>query len=122
MAEIPEDRNLSEVERTLIQWLLAHGHEKASSFAGQVVGIRVISRCACGCASINFDCAGHGWRSPGPMTVLSDYQWQDPEGRLFGVFLFSKSGHLAGLDVWSIDGLATPVALPDPAWLAPFPS
>lgn len=122
MAEIPEDRDLSQVERTLIEWLLAHGQEQAGSFADQVSGIRVISRCACGCASINFDHAGNGWLSPGPMTVISDHQWQDPEGRLFGVFLFAKGGHLAGLDVWSIDGLATPVALPDPAWLFPFPS
>jgi hypothetical protein len=72
MSEIPEDRELSQTERTLVQWLLEHGEPHA-----------------------------------------------DSEGRLFGVFVFSKSGYLAGLEVWSIDGLATPIALPEPSWLTP---
>ena len=46
------------------------------------------------------------------MEILSDYSWQSSEGHLFGVFLFARSGSLAGLEVWSIDGAANPEALP----------
>jgi hypothetical protein len=33
--------------------------------------------------------------------------------------VFAKDDALAGLEVWSIDGLATPTELPNIAWLRP---
>jgi len=121
MAEILEERELSKAERSLTRWLLEHGQPEAASFLDQVDRVRVISRCACGCASIDFDHSGAGWRSPGGVNILSDHEWRDAEGRRFGVFVFSQSGYLAGLEVWSIDGSATPVGLPDPDWLRAIP-
>jgi hypothetical protein len=46
------------------------------------------------------------------MHVLSDYQWIFPEGYLCGIFVFAKGELLSGLEVWSIDGQATPISLP----------
>jgi hypothetical protein len=54
------------------------------------------------------------------MDILSDYQWRDDAGCLYGVFLFARAGRLAGLEVWSIDGAATPSELPDPSRLEPL--
>ena len=51
--------------------------------------------------------------------MLSDHQWRDQQGNLFGVFAFANAGRLAGLEVWSIDGEAKPSELPDPAVLVP---
>ena len=40
------------------------------------------------------------------MHILADYQWQAANGAHFGVFVFARAGLLAGLEVWSVDGLA----------------
>jgi hypothetical protein len=47
-----------------------------------------------------------------PIGILADYRYLSPEGHLCGVFVFERSGQLAGLEVWSIDGLCTPSTLP----------
>jgi hypothetical protein len=40
-------------------------------------------------------------------------------GELFGVFVFERGGLLAGLEVWSQDGLAPAVAFPNTDQLRP---
>jgi hypothetical protein len=113
----PEDRALSAPESHLLGWLLDHGKPAAQQYLGQAVAIRVVSHCGCGCASIDFV------DKPGtPLEILSDHRWEDPAGHLFGVFAFAKEGSLAGLEVWSIDGKATPTVLPDPSVLVPLDS
>src|SRR5436853_5993416 len=97
MKPIPEDRPLSAQEATLVRWLLDHGTRSAKAYLSQVDSVRVISRCGCGCASIDFV------TEPKGMEVLSDYQWEDQTG-LFAVFIFARGGVLAGLDVYSVDG------------------
>ena len=83
--------------------------------------LRVVSKCGCGCASINLDLDGRGWKSQGGIAVLSDHYWTDAEGRRFGIFMFAKDDALAGLEVYSVDGEATPTALPDSSVLGPNP-
>jgi len=63
--EIPDERELDEQERALVRWLLEHGTPDAAPYLAQVPLARVVSRCACGFASLNFDIGGQGWRSPG---------------------------------------------------------
>jgi hypothetical protein len=46
--------------------------------------------------------------------TLADYEYDGPDGELFGVYLFTHGSQLAGIDVWSIDGRETPTSLPDP--------
>ena len=111
---IDEERPVTQQEAALVRWLLQNGKPTASAHVAEIELLRVVSRCACGCASVDFA------REPGEgLDVLSDYQWEDDDGHLFGVFVFAKRGILAGLEVWSIDGQAIPTSLPDPAVLRP---
>jgi hypothetical protein len=54
------------------------------------------------------------------MRVLSDYQWRNSLGHLFGAFVFEQSGLLAGLDLYSIDGQSIPDAMPPIKSLGPY--
>src|SRR5688500_18166398 len=99
VADIPEDRPLSDEERSLVRWMLAHGESYAPAFLSQLDDARVSSRCRCGCASVNFSVARSEPNTTG-MDVLSDYLWEDAEGHRFGAFVFARGGALAGLDVW----------------------
>lgn len=58
--------------------------------------------------------------SPAGFRVLSDYQYRTGEGHRCGVFIFERGGRLAGLEVWSMDGLSTPTGLPAIEQLRPL--
>jgi hypothetical protein len=111
---IADDRPLTQQETEVLRWLLDHGKPSAAEHIGEVGRVRVVSRCGCGCASVDFIEAPRS-----AMEILSDHQWQDQKGRRFGAFAFAKEGKLAGVEVWSIDGLATPKSLPDTSLLTP---
>jgi len=119
VSRIPESRALTESEVTVVRWLLEHGNPEASQFLPQLDQAAVVSRCSCGCASIDFAISGKR-PTEAAMHVLSDFQWQGSQGNLFGAFVFEQQGLLAGLDLWSIDGLATPSSLPPIEALVPY--
>lgn len=112
--EIGEDRPLTPSESTLVRWLLENGGQAARAYLPAFNSLRVVSRCGCGCASIGFA------KMPGAgLETFSNFHWEDPLGRLFGVFLFAKAGSLAGLEVYSKDG-RVPAPLPSVASLQPY--
>ena len=117
---IAEDRELTPDEQALVQWLLEHGEPEATVFLPQLATARVVARCSCGCASIDFSVGGAEPARDGGMDILSDYSWRDSAGHLFGVFVFARGGRLAGLDLWSIDGQATATQLPETRELTPL--
>ena len=108
-----EDRPLTTAEARLVQWLLERGTVKARCFIPQLAQARVVSRCGCGCASIDFSITGYRGVAQAGMEIPSDYHWRSKGGYLFGVFVFAREGVLAGLELWSIDGQSTASALPD---------
>jgi hypothetical protein len=110
-AAILEDRPLSGQEASLVRWMLEHGTSEAAKFLPQLPDARVASRCPCGCASVNFSVAGAS-PPPGALGILGDFQFHTPEGHLCGAFVFERAGVLAGVEVWSIDGLTVPSTLP----------
>jgi hypothetical protein len=57
-AAIPDDRPLTDAEASLVRWLLSHGIPRAKDHLSQLDRARVVSRCYCGCASINFAIGG----------------------------------------------------------------
>src|SRR5690606_2297064 len=116
-----ESRALTESEDAVVRWLLEHGGVGANEFLPQLDQAAVVSHCSCGCASIDFAISGTRPTDPA-MHVLSDFQWQDAQGNLFGAFVFEQQGLLAGLELWSIDGLATPSSLPPLEALVPYDS
>ncbi|MFT3785914.1 MAG: hypothetical protein QM770_07090 [Tepidisphaeraceae bacterium] len=46
------------------------------------------------------------------MLIVADHTYRDEGGHALGVFLFARNGLLAGLEVWSIDGLTDRPQLP----------
>jgi hypothetical protein len=113
------DRPLSDVERGLIQWLLEHGGANAANYVSQLDQTRVAAQCPCGCPTVDL-AVGEARPAGGDKEILSDYQWQGPGDARFGVFVFARAGLLAGLEVWSIDGIETPSRLPDTTELQPL--
>jgi len=122
LTAIPEDRPLTVRENTLTRWLLEHGIPEAADYLQQLERARVASRCYCGCASINFAISGVVPPPGDGITILADYEWQAPGGEMFGVFVFERGGLLAGMEVWSQDGLGQATVLPEIKQLRPVGS
>ena len=118
-SHIEIDRPLSIDERAVVQWLLEHGNGDNTTFLEQLGQARVARLCGCGCASIDFVVNGKRPQQFA-MRTLSDYQWRDDHGHLFGAYVFEQGGLLAGLDLWSIDGQSTPNAMPPIERLVPL--
>src|SRR5262245_33118033 len=94
MTEIPGGRPLTDAEFGPVRWLLQNGVPEAAAYLPQLDLARVVSRCHCGCVSINF--AIDGVVPPvGNMLILADYEWQGTAGEIFGVFVFERGGLLA---------------------------
>lgn len=104
-------RLLTVPERTLVEWLLNHGTADALPHLSRLDELTVVDHCDCGCASIDFAVAGVE-PADHRMTILSDYYWLDDNGYTGGVFVFTKSGQLAGLEVYSADGQSDLSQLP----------
>lgn len=116
LAPIPDDRPLSGAERELAEWMLTHGVPDAPQFLAQLRVARVVARCGCGCASVDF--AVDGMPAPkGPLRVLGDYLIGEPPEA--GVMIFEQSGVLGGIEVYSLGG-DVPRRLPAASALRPF--
>ena len=111
---------MTDREVMLTTWLLEHDEAGAERFVPQLRRARVVARCPCGCASVDFAIDGQRAPTGEGMEILADYQWRGTAGELFGVFVFARRDLLSGLEVWSIDGEATPTALPDTSELTPL--
>jgi hypothetical protein len=120
-SSIPDVRQLTEHERQLIRWMLEHGQsQRRAEFFPQLDRASVVSRCPCGCASIDLAIDGAPPEPGAGLDVLGDFTWSGPGGEAMGAFVFAKRDRLAGLEVYSADGLLTPNWLPQPADLRPF--
>jgi hypothetical protein len=112
------DRPLTQDETQLIRWMLEHGNPEAQAFLPQLERAKATPwRCPCGCASINLSIDGL-FEPAGGLHILADFIF-GTEADLSGIFVFEKSGILAGLEVY---GLATeaPSVLPSAEALRPF--
>ena len=122
LAPIPEDRPLSAHETALVRWMLEHGTAAAAEFLPQLAQARVVSRCYCGCASVDFAVTGVVPPPGDGIGILADFEYRTDDGHLCGAFVFERAGLLAGLEVWSVDGLSTPTTLPTVKQLQPLGS
>jgi len=116
---ISGERPLTNAEYEIAQWMLEHGEPEAKAFLAQLRRARVVARCPCGCASIDFEIAGHP-RPTGGLRILADFLYGG-ESDLSGVFIFERNGVLAGIEVYGLAGDA-PKTLPEHASLRPFGS
>ena len=115
MEPIPEERPLSDHELRLVRWMLEHGKPEATDFFDQLRRARVVSRCPCGCASIDFSIDGCP-KPEGGMHTLADFVFGNDE---YGAFVFEQNGVLSGLEVYGF-GADAPKTLPEPQDLTPF--
>lgn len=114
------DRPLTAEERDFIYRLLDAGGDRSRAFIPQIILARVTGECCCGCPSLNLSIGGETHYKSTTMDILCGYRWSSPEGYLFGVFVFACGGLLAGLDLWSIDGLAIPDKFPPTSAIFPI--
>jgi hypothetical protein len=99
--------------------MLEHGTSEARAFLVQLEKAKATSwRCPCGCASINLAIDDVPEPS-GELHILADFVFGNDDD-LSGVFVFEKSGVLAGLEVYGLAGEA-PKTLPLPESSRPFP-
>ena len=117
VGNIPDEHPLTEAEYRVARWMLEHGGPDAGAYLPQLELARVVSRCPCGCASVDFEIAGYP-RPSGGMHVLGDFLCGG-ESDLIGVFIFECGGVLAGVEVYGLAGDA-PATLPEPKALRLF--
>lgn len=116
---IVEERVLSQSEITLLEWLLANGRPDASKYRPQIVKLRVISRCGCGCPTIDF-AIGATLRT-GPSYIVAEAEGTS-EGVLVGVIVHIREEEISELEVYDVAGGNKPFGLPPPETLVACPA
>jgi hypothetical protein len=108
----PEHRPLNDAERSLLEWLLAHGSPDARQYAPQLLQARVVGRCTCGCPTIDLAMGDRQQRTVGPSHVLADFEGITPEGIKVGVILHAREGQLSELEIYALPEADGPFSLP----------
>jgi hypothetical protein len=114
-----QDRPLTTPERDLLVHLLSLDPSTAP-YCAQLDGVRVVSQCDCGCASIDLAVRG-ATRGPNSVAVpLVDAEARTPDGDGLGVLVFAADGYLTQLEVYAMGGDAASLPTPDAlTWVAP---
>ena len=99
----PSNRELTEDERCLIEWLIAHGTRDATSYLPQLDSVRVVSHCTCGCPTIDLAPERQREATVGPSTIVGDATGRSPEGVPVGIILHAREGQLSELEIYSQD-------------------
>lgn len=98
--------------------MLEHGGPEASAFLDHLERARVVSRCACGCATIDLQVDGLQPARDAGMRVLADFWFEDGD-ETSGVFIYAYGGVLSGIEVTGYSG-DHPKVLPMPESLHPL--
>ena len=108
----PYPRALSPTEFKLADWLLEHSTQlhadEKKKFRSQLNEALVVSRCGCGCATIEFSIAGQK-SATGGLRPLSESATRNNE---FGIFIYETGGLLSGLEIYGLANLNLPSEFP----------
>jgi hypothetical protein len=118
---VKEERSLRTDELHLLGWLISHGHSNAQRYSSQLNRASVVSRCTCGCPSI--DLAVDGKAPPlgtSQVEVIADAEGKTPEGVEVGVILHCRAGQLSELEVYAVKPISGTFSLPPVATLVPL--
>jgi hypothetical protein len=107
---IAEKRALTVEERQLVEWLIEHGIPEAKLYSPQLPGLHVVSRCSCGCPTVDFAVEGSEVSAVGPSHILADFMGKTPDGIDAGVILHGREGKISELEVYPLH--QTPALLP----------
>jgi hypothetical protein len=109
----PLNRALTHHERNLVLWLIEHSFtQDASRLLPQVDRLSVISKCNCGCPTIDFTLDGQ----PAPVTrkgeaFISDWL-AEVNGMPAYIQLWVLNDQISSLEVGSLPGTDQPFGLP----------
>jgi hypothetical protein len=117
LPSIPDERPLTAEELHLARWILEHGQADGRAFLPQLDRARVVSRCGCGCATIDLEVDGIP-RAGRIGRVLGDFTFTDGDD-VSGIFIYESDGVLGGMEVYGLSGDA-PKVLPLPDVLEPM--
>jgi hypothetical protein len=101
---IPDPRPLTDRERLLLGELLRHGTRAADPYAGQLPQVTVVSRCPCGCPTLDLAVAGRSASLGSPSTILAAAGGVSPEGVPFEIIVHGRDGIISELEAYSLTG------------------
>ena len=106
---ILENRPISDRERAVVAWLLANAPVNAplEHLLPRVPELRVVGRCDCGCASVDFEVDGQS----GGSHPIADAYAASSTGLKCGLILWGRDGAITGLEIYEMD-LGTTRELP----------
>ena len=110
---IHEDRALTDEERRLLAWLIQSGTGNSAELMAQLAEARVVSRCGCGCPTIDLAIGTRSEPTRGGSSIVADVSGKSPEGYDVGVILHVREGLLSELEVYP-SGDVGPFSLPVP--------
>jgi hypothetical protein len=113
----PEKRPLTTDERILLEWLISNGSPSAAKYAAQIPRVSVVSRCTCGCPTL--DLAVDGEHVDGGSELVADFVGKSPEGIQVGVILHCRGDQISELEVYALGEVKGVFGLPSPD--APVP-
>ncbi|MBI4267992.1 MAG: DUF3592 domain-containing protein [Chloroflexi bacterium] len=102
---IPENRELTTDELNLLRWLLSSPKQRLEAYRHQIPVVRVVSSCACGCATIDLGLKPNAVRRVGPSTILANASGVSPTGQPVDVILHARDGELSELEIVWLDGV-----------------
>lgn len=108
---VPDARQLTPKERSLLERLLSHGTTESKSYVEQLPLVTVVSRCGCGCPTIDLAVDGRAASHGSPSLILSEASGVSPEGVSFGIILHSREGLISELETYPLEDVA--FTLPD---------
>jgi hypothetical protein len=100
---IPDARQLTLSERSLLERLLSHGMADSKLYVEQLPLVTVISRCSCGCPTIDLAVDGRAASHGSPSLILSEASGVSPEGVSFGIILHSREGLISELETYPLE-------------------
>jgi hypothetical protein len=100
---IPEFRDLTDPERLLLERLLVQGTPGAQAYAEQLAYMTVVSRCSCGCPTIDLAVRGQAASAGSPSEILAEATGMSSEKVRFGIILHARAGLLSELEVYAMD-------------------
>jgi hypothetical protein len=116
-------RLLTERERTVTRWIIEHGgasEKERKGFLVQLGAATVVSRCACGCASVDFAIRGEPAPAGVGLEIIGDFLCGEERAGINGVFVFARSGVLAGIEIYQLSDEKIHTELPAPDTLRAF--
>jgi hypothetical protein len=116
---IPVDRPLSEQELAIGRWLLMHSDPPVSSFIPQLDVARVTGHCGCGCPTVHLSIP-QGTERAEPRDNPIGEAIGEVDGKMVGVMLLQRDGHLTCLEIYDLSEIEHPYGLPSLDSLRPF--